>query len=96
VGIRILARSIEEPLRNIVENAGEDAAVILNQVRAGKRAYGYNAATGEFGDALAREGVIECTSAASSVKRRLLMRHKPQLHEYEVLQRRDFEQSTRW
>ena len=45
VGIRILARSIEEPLRNIVENAGEDAAVILNQVKAGKGGYGYNAAT---------------------------------------------------
>jgi chaperonin GroEL len=52
VGIRILARSIEEPLRQIVENAGEDAAVILNQVRAGKGSYGYNAATGEYGDML--------------------------------------------
>ncbi|MGA1423013.1 MAG: chaperonin GroEL [Steroidobacteraceae bacterium] len=52
VGIRILARSIEEPLRQIVENAGEDAAVILNQVKAGKGAYGYNAATGEYGDML--------------------------------------------
>ncbi|MBM4191560.1 MAG: chaperonin GroEL [Gammaproteobacteria bacterium] len=52
VGIRILARSIEEPLRQIVENAGEDAAVILNKVKAGKGAYGYNAATGEYGDML--------------------------------------------
>jgi chaperonin GroEL len=52
VGIRILARSIEEPLRQIVENAGEDAAVVLNQVKAGKGAYGYNAATGEYGDML--------------------------------------------
>jgi chaperonin GroEL len=52
VGIRILARSIEEPLRQIVENAGEDAAVILNQVKSGKGAYGYNAATGEYGDML--------------------------------------------
>ncbi len=52
VGIRILARSIEEPLRQIVENAGEDAAVILNQVRSGKGSYGYNAATGEYGDML--------------------------------------------
>ena len=59
-GIRILARSIEEPLRNIVENAGEDAAVILNQVRAGKGAYGYNAATGEFGDML-EEGILDPT-----------------------------------
>jgi chaperonin GroEL len=45
VGIRILARSIEEPLRQIVENAGEDAGVVLNQVKAGKGAYGYNAAS---------------------------------------------------
>jgi hypothetical protein len=52
VGIRILARSIEEPLRQIVENAGEDAAVILNEVKGGKGAYGYNAATGEYGDML--------------------------------------------
>jgi chaperonin GroEL len=60
VGIQILARSIEEPLRKIVENAGEDAAVILNQVKAGKGAYGYNAATGEFGDMLA-EGILDPT-----------------------------------
>jgi chaperonin GroEL len=59
-GVRILARSIEEPLRNIVENAGEDAAVVLNQVRAGKGAYGYNAATGEFGDML-EEGILDPT-----------------------------------
>jgi chaperonin GroEL len=59
-GIRILARAIEEPLRNIVENAGEDAAVILNQVKAGKGAYGYNAATGEYGDLL-EEGILDPT-----------------------------------
>jgi chaperonin GroEL len=62
-GIRILARAIEEPLRNIVENAGEDAAVILNQVKAGKGAYGYNAATGEFGDLL-EEGILDPTKVA--------------------------------
>jgi chaperonin GroEL len=60
VGIRILARSIEEPLRQIVTNAGEDAAVILNNVRAGKGSYGYNAATGEFGDML-DEGILDPT-----------------------------------
>jgi len=47
-------------LRNIVENAGEDAAVILNQVKAGKGAYGYNAATGEFGDMI-EEGILDPT-----------------------------------
>jgi chaperonin GroEL len=52
VGIRILSRAIEEPLRQIVENAGDDAAVILNNVKGGKGAYGYNAGTGEYGDML--------------------------------------------
>jgi chaperonin GroEL len=69
VGIRILARSIEEPLRNIVENAGEDAAVILNQVKAGKGAYGYNAATGEFGDML-EEGILDPTGSMPGGGRR--------------------------
>jgi chaperonin GroEL len=60
VGIRILSRSIEEPLRQIVENAGEDAAVILNRVKEGKGAFGYNAATGKFGDLL-EEGILDPT-----------------------------------
>jgi chaperonin GroEL len=58
VGIRILSRAIEEPLRQIVENAGEDAAVVLNNVKGGKGAYGYNAATGEYGDML-EEGILD-------------------------------------
>ncbi|HEX9138928.1 MAG TPA: chaperonin GroEL [Steroidobacteraceae bacterium] len=60
VGIRILHRSIEEPLRQIVENAGEDAAVILNKVKDGKGSFGYNAATGEFGDML-EGGILDPT-----------------------------------
>ncbi|MGH8301671.1 MAG: chaperonin GroEL [Steroidobacteraceae bacterium] len=60
VGIRILARAIEEPLRQIVDNAGEDAAVILNKVREGKGNYGYNAASGEFGD-LIEQGILDPT-----------------------------------
>jgi chaperonin GroEL len=60
VGIAILRRAIEEPLRQIVENAGEDAAVILNQVKAGKGSYGYNAATGQFGDML-EAGILDPT-----------------------------------
>jgi len=51
-GIKILARAIEEPLRQIVANAGEDAAVVLNRVREGKGTFGYNAATSEYGDML--------------------------------------------
>src|SRR5690606_8821231 len=60
VGIRLLSRAIEEPLRQIVENAGEDAAVVLNAVKAGKAAYGYNAANGEYGDML-EAGILDPT-----------------------------------
>jgi chaperonin GroEL len=60
VGIRLLARAIEEPLRQIVENAGEDAAVVLNAVKAGKGAYGYNAANGQYGDML-EMGILDPT-----------------------------------
>ena len=60
VGIRILSRSIEEPLRQIVDNAGDDPAVILNRVKEGKGSFGYNAATGEFGDML-EAGILDPT-----------------------------------
>src|SRR5207244_2050849 len=63
VGIRSLARAIEEPLRQIVENAGEDAAVVLNRVKEGKGAFGYNAATGRYGDLL-EEGILDPTKVA--------------------------------
>jgi chaperonin GroEL len=59
-GIKILARAIEEPLRQIVTNAGEDAAVVLNRVREGKGNYGYNAASGEYGD-LMEMGILDPT-----------------------------------
>jgi chaperonin GroEL len=60
IGVRILHRAIEEPLRQIVDNAGEDAAVILNRVKEGKGSFGYNAATGEYGDML-DEGILDPT-----------------------------------
>ncbi|MFL6547627.1 MAG: chaperonin GroEL [Povalibacter sp.] len=59
-GIRILSRSIEEPLRQIVTNAGEDAAVVLAKVKEGKGTYGYNAATSEYGDML-ELGILDPT-----------------------------------
>ena len=59
-GIKILARAIEEPLRQIVANAGEDAAVVLNRVREGKGTFGYNAATGEYGDMI-EMGILDPT-----------------------------------
>ncbi|HXS92035.1 MAG TPA: chaperonin GroEL, partial [Steroidobacteraceae bacterium] len=59
-GIRILVRSIEEPLRQIVANAGEDAAVVLAKVKDGKGTFGYNAATGDYGDML-ELGILDPT-----------------------------------
>ena len=63
VGINILRRAIEEPLRQIVANAGADASVVLNQVREGKGNYGYNAATGEYGDMIAM-GILDPTKVS--------------------------------
>ena len=60
VGITILKRAIEEPVRQIVDNAGDDPAVILNRVKEGKGSFGYNAATGEFGDML-EAGILDPT-----------------------------------
>jgi chaperonin GroEL len=59
-GVKILARAIEEPLRQIVTNAGEDAAVVLNRVKDGKDHFGYNAATGEYGDMI-ELGILDPT-----------------------------------
>jgi len=58
VGIAILRRAIEEPLRQIVANAGGDSSVVLNQVAGGDANYGYNAATGEYGD-MVDMGIID-------------------------------------
>jgi chaperonin GroEL len=59
-GIKILVRAMEEPLRQIVSNSGDDAAVVLNRVREGKGNFGYNAANGEFGDMIAL-GILDPT-----------------------------------
>ncbi len=60
VGIRILRRALEDPLRQIVKNAGGDPSVVLNAVAAGKGNYGYDAATGEYGDMIAL-GILDPT-----------------------------------
>jgi len=59
-GIKILARAMEEPLRQIVTNAGDDAAVVLNRVREGRGNFGYNAADGAFGD-MVELGILDPT-----------------------------------
>jgi chaperonin GroEL len=59
-GIRIVQRALEEPLRAIVSNAGDEPSVVVAKVQEGKGAFGYNAATGEYGDLL-QMGVIDPT-----------------------------------
>ncbi|NUY04511.1 chaperonin GroEL [Paraburkholderia youngii] len=59
-GINIVRRALEEPLRQIVANAGEEASVIVARVAEGSGNYGYNAATGEYGD-LVETGVVDPT-----------------------------------
>ncbi len=58
LGIRIVARALETPLRQIAENAGADASVVVAAVARRKGAYGYNAATGKYGD-LVTMGVLD-------------------------------------
>jgi chaperonin GroEL len=57
-GIQIVLRALEEPLRQIVRNAGEEPAVVVQKVIDGEGNYGYNAATGEYGDMVAM-GVLD-------------------------------------
>jgi chaperonin GroEL len=57
-GLSIIRKAIEEPLRQIAENAGVEGSIVINKVREGKGSYGFNAATGEYGDLL-EQGVID-------------------------------------
>ncbi|WP_437954781.1 chaperonin GroEL [Sorangium sp. So ce119] len=57
-GVNIIRRSIEEPLRQIAANAGEEGSIVVQKVREGKDSFGYNAASGEYGDLIAL-GVID-------------------------------------
>lgn len=59
-GIRIVQHALEAPLRAIVANAGEEPSVVIAKVAEGKGNYGYNAATGEYGD-LVEAGVVDPT-----------------------------------
>jgi chaperonin GroEL len=59
-GIRIVQRALEEPLRQIVANAGLEDSVVLSRVQEGDGAFGCNAATGEYGD-LMQMGIIDPT-----------------------------------
>jgi len=59
-GIKIVLRAIEEPLRQIVNNCGEESSVVVNKVLEGKGNFGYNAAIGEYGDMM-EMGVLDPT-----------------------------------
>ena len=64
-GINIAKRAMEAPLREIVANCGEESSVVLNNVAEGKGNYGYNAATGEYGDMIAF-GILDPTKVTRS------------------------------
>jgi chaperonin GroEL len=59
-GIKLIMRAVEEPLRQIVANAGEEPSVVVAKVKEGKGNYGYNAASGEYGD-MVEMGVLDPT-----------------------------------
>ena len=59
-GIKLVLRAIEEPLRTIVANAGDEPSVVVNNVANGTGNYGFNASTGEYGD-LVEQGVLDPT-----------------------------------
>ncbi len=60
VGVRIVQKALEEPLRWIVSNAGAEGSVVLDKVKNGKGAFGFNAATEEYED-LVKAGIVDPT-----------------------------------
>jgi len=65
IGIDIARRALEEPIRQIVNNAGDEASVVTNIVEEGDGNYGFNAATGEYGDMIAM-GILDPTKVTRS------------------------------
>ncbi len=59
-GISIIRRALEAPIRQIVNNSGDEASVVLNKIIEGKGNFGYNAATGDFGD-MVQMGILDPT-----------------------------------
>src|SRR5438876_10968812 len=62
-GIKIVLRAIEQPMREIVQNSGDEPSVVVNKVVEGKGNFGFNAATSEYGDLVAM-GVVDPTKVA--------------------------------
>ncbi|MFZ3281498.1 chaperonin GroEL [Pseudomonas sp.] len=65
VGIAVLRRAVEAPLRQIAANSGDEPSVVVNQVKNGKGNFGYNAATGEYGDMI-EMGILDPTKVTRS------------------------------
>ncbi|CAA6821642.1 MAG: Heat shock protein 60 family chaperone GroEL [uncultured Thiotrichaceae bacterium] len=65
VGIKLALRAMEEPLRQICSNAGDEASVVLNEVKGGDANYGYNARTSEYGDMM-EMGILDPTKVTRS------------------------------
>ncbi len=65
IGVDILVRALEEPIRQIVANAGEEPSVVVNKVIEGQGNFGYNAQTGEYGDMIAM-GILDPTKVSRS------------------------------
>jgi chaperonin GroEL len=65
IGIRILRRACEDPARWISSNAGEEASVVIEKIKGGKGAFGFDAARGEFGD-MVKAGIIDPTKVVRS------------------------------
>jgi chaperonin GroEL len=62
-GVNLVMRALEEPIRQIANNAGAEGSVVVEKVKGGKGAFGYNAETGEFVD-LMKGGIIDPTKVA--------------------------------
>jgi len=65
IGIKIALRAMEDPLRQIVSNSGDEASVVLAKVAEGEGNYGYNAASGEYGD-MVEMGILDPTKVTRS------------------------------
>jgi chaperonin GroEL len=65
VGITVLHRAVEAPLRQIAANSGDEPSVVVNEVKNGKGNFGYNAATGEYGDMIVM-GILDPTKVTRS------------------------------
>nr|WP_315434875.1 chaperonin GroEL [uncultured Pseudomonas sp.] len=65
VGIAVLRRAVEAPLRQIAANSGDEPSVVVNEVKNGKGNFGYNAASGEYGDMI-EMGILDPTKVTRS------------------------------